>query len=164
MKKALVGVYETYEKAILGLQKLQESGIPVKQLSIVGKAYLGNNHVHVRPNDTTEKAEVSIATIAGGVLGILANFGIIAIPGLGLLYGSGAMLGVMAGVESGFIVGGVAAIFSTALGIDEAIAARYEKHLNENKFLVMAQGNKKQITLAHKILHSQALSLELNLN
>ena len=126
-----VGVYESHEKAVAALQDLQKSGYPVNQLSVIGKADLVDNHIHVKTNDNVEKAEV-VGVVGGAVLGMLAGVGIFAIPGLGFLYGAGALVGAMMGAEGGIIAGGLAAIF-TSLGVNEAVALKYEKHLNEGK-------------------------------
>ncbi len=162
--KTIVGVYESNEEAVEALHKLQEAGFPVAHLSVIGKAYLGNKHIHVRRNDKVETAEVGIGAVAGGLLGALTSFGIFAIPGLGLLDSAGAIVGTLAGAETGFIAGGIVAILTKLMGVGEHIAARYEKQLNENKFLLFAQGDKKQIKLAHEVLHTHGMSLELDTN
>jgi len=161
---SLVGVYESHENAIAALYELQKSGYPINPLSIVGKAELVGSHVHVKTNENIEQRELGIATIAGIALGILTGIGIFVIPGFGLLYGAGALVGAFAGTETGFITGGLVAILAKVLGIDEANAIKYEKHLKEGNFLLFAPGDAKQIELAQHILHTQGLSLELDTN
>ena len=158
----IVGVYASHDKAIVALRKLQESGYMPGQLSILAKAELVNNHIHVRPNDSLEKAEVSIGVVAGAILGVLPGLGIITIPGLGLLLGAGAWIGAFGGAYLGFLTGGIVAILTTAMGIDETNGKKYEKHLNEGKFLVFVQGNEDQIKHAQDILHTLDLHVELD--
>jgi len=160
---AVIGVFESHETALVAIQTLQQSGYPAGQLSVIGKADLVNNHIHVKSSNTAEKAEVSIGVIAGAVLGILTGVGIFAIPGLGFLYGAGALVGVFAGVDFGIIAGGLAAVF-TSMGVDSVNAVKYEKRLNEGKFIVFAQGDEKEIEHAHEVLHTQGLHLELDHN
>ena len=160
----LIGVYESNENAIAALYKLQQSGYPVARLSVVGKAELVGSHIHVKSNENMELLEIGIGTFAGLALGILTGGGIFAIPGFGLLYGAGALVGAFAGAETGFIGGGIVAILTKMLGIDEANALKYEKHLNDGNFLLFASGKVKQIELAKHILHTQELSLELDTN
>src|ERR1700722_10538677 len=100
--KSVIGVYKSHENAIAALYQLQKSGYPTGALSIVGKADLAGGHVHVKANDNVEKSEISIGIIAGIALGVLTGVGIFAIPGFGFLYGAGALVGVMAGIETGF--------------------------------------------------------------
>jgi hypothetical protein len=158
--KAAIGVYESHEKAVAALQDLQKAGYPVNQLSIIGKADLVDNHIHVKTNDNVEKAEVSLGVVGGAILGVLAGVGIFAIPGLGFLYGAGALVGAMMGAEGGIIAGGVAAIL-TGMGMNEAVALKYEKHLNEGKFIIFAQGDEGEIKHAKEVLHTQGYSIEL---
>ena len=93
--------------------------------------------------DRVEKAILSIATAGGAVLGILTSIGVFAIPGFGLLYGAGAFVGACAGLEAGFMTGGVAAILTTIIGVDKELAHRYEKQLNEDKFFGTRAGHRK---------------------
>lgn len=159
--KAVIGVYETHDSAVKALDELKRSGFPTKQLSVVGKADLVNNHIHVKTSDVPERAELSAGVIAGTVLGILTGVGIFAIPGLGFLYGAGALVGAFAGFDFGIMAGGLTAVL-TGIGMEAANAAKYEKHLNEGKFLVFAQGDEKQIAQAEEVLHSKASHLELD--
>jgi uncharacterized membrane protein len=158
--KSIVGVYESHDKAVVALQELKKSGYPDNLLSIVGKADLIDNHIHIKSSNTVEKAEASIGVVAGAILGILTGVGIFVIPGFGFLYGAGALIGAFAGVDVGLIAGGMTAIFTSA-GIDEVNASKYEKHLNEGKFLVFADGDEAQLEQAHQTLHTHGQALEL---
>jgi hypothetical protein len=160
--KSLIGVYKSHGDAISALYELQKSGYPIKPLTIVGKADIIGSHIHMKENDKLEKGAISIGIIAGIALGILTGVGIFAIPGFGLLYGAGALVGAFAGIETGFMTGGIVAILTQVMGIDENIAIKYEKHLNEGNFLLFAPGDKKQVELAKHLLHTQGLSLELD--
>ena len=162
--RSLIGVYKSYQDAISGLYELQKSGYPIKLLTIVGKADITGTHIHVKANDHVETAEISVGLAAGTVLGLMTGVGIFAIPGFGLLFSAGALLSTFAGMDLGFMAGGIAAIFTKAMGTDESNAAKYEKHLNEGNFLLFAPGDKKQIELARHLLHTQGISLELDTN
>jgi hypothetical protein len=161
--KTIVGVYESHDSAVKAVQALQTAGYPVKQVSLISKAELVNNHIHVKSSNTVETAEVSAGVAAGAVIGILTGVGIFAIPGLGFLFGAGALVGAFAGLDLGLIGGGLLAIL-TNIGIDKSVAAKYEKHLNEGKFLVFVQGGEDQseVKRAHEILHTLNLQLELD--
>lgn len=159
--KAVVGVYDSHEKAVDAIEELKKAGYSTKNLSLIGKADLVNDHIHVKSNDTAEKAEVGVGVVAGSVLGVLAGVGIFAVPGLGFLYGAGALVGAFAGFDFGLIAGGLVAAL-THLGMDEVNAVKYEKHLNEGKFVIFAQGSEKEINHAQEVLHTQGLHLELD--
>jgi len=158
--KSVIGVYTSHEKAIAALQQLKNSGYPTNLLSVIGKAELKDEQLYLHTKDTIEKAEITIGTIAGTVLGLLTGIGVFAIPGLGLLYGAGAFFGVLTGLWGGIVTGGLAVVL-TESGMDHVHALRYEQHIKDGKFIVFAQGDEKQIQQAHEILHTQGEADEL---
>lgn len=158
--KTIVGVYETHDKAVQAVTELRKEGFPADQISILGRADLVNNHIAVKAGDTAEKVEVGAGVVAGAALGVLTGVGIFAIPGLGFLYGAGALVGVLAGFDFGLIAGGFTAIL-TSIGVDEVNAIKYERHLNEGKFLVYMQGEGRDFQRAHRVLKTKNLHLEL---
>jgi len=161
--KSIIGVYQTHQNAVDAINLLKKADLPEKNISLLAKADMVDNHITVKSSDTPEKAEVSIGLVAGSVLGVLTGVGILAIPGLGFLFGAGALVGAFAGFDLGIIGGGLAAIL-TSLGMNEVLSARYDKHLNEGKFLVFMQGSDEDLEKAHGILNTSGLHLELDRN
>ena len=161
--KSVVGVYESHDNAVDAVKQLQSAGFNTNQVSLLGKADIINNHIHVKSKHTAESAEVSMGVAAGAVLGILTGVGIFAIPGLGFLYGAGALVGAFAGVDAGLLGGGLLAIF-TSMGMNKVIATRYEKHLNEGKYIVFVQGSEADLKKAQDVLHTSNLHMELDRN
>jgi hypothetical protein len=159
--KVLVGVTATHDEAVAAIDKLKKAGYPAAQLSLITKADLIDGHIHIKSSNTPEKAEMSIGIAAGAVLGILTGVGVFLIPGLGFLYGAGALIGVFAGVDLGLLGGGIAAIL-TSIGVDEGNTIKYENYLNEGKFLVFAQGSDAEIKQAEGTLHQHDLELEVS--
>jgi hypothetical protein len=157
----IVGVYESHDAAVGAVKALENAGYAAKNVSLISKAELINDHIHVKSEHTAEKAEMGVGLAAGSVIGILTGIGIFAIPGLGFLYGAGALVGAIAGLEVGAIGGGVISIL-TSIGVDRALASKYEKHLNEGKYLVFVQGTDQEVKHAHEVLHTLDLQLELD--
>ena len=160
--KSIIGVYESHDKAVAALQELKNSGYHMDLLSLIGKAELVNNHLYIKSKVAVEKAELSIGVVAGTVLGILTGVGLFAIPGLGILYGGGAFFGAITGLWGGIVTGGFAAILTTHWGVDEITANRYERHIKDGNFIVVAEGNEEQLTKAHEVLHVHGQAMELN--
>jgi hypothetical protein len=71
----------------------------------------------------------------GGVLGLLAGIGTLAIPGLGILVAAGPLLATLSGMGLGASVGGLAGGL-VGLGIPEYEAKRYEGHLEKGGILI----------------------------
>jgi hypothetical protein len=75
-----------------------------------------------------------------------------AIPGVGFLFGAGALAGAIGGFDFGLIAGGLAAVLTT-LGMKDDIAKKYHAALVAGKFLVVAHGSKEDVAHAKTLLH-----------
>jgi hypothetical protein len=155
-----VGVYDTHHKAILAVKALEESGIPVDKISFISKAEIVEDHLQSHSTENIKNAPVTIGAVLGPILGILAGASIIAVPGLGFLYGAGAIVGALAGLDIGLIGGGAITLLMT-LGISEEKVVTYHKHLKEGKYLVILQGDEEEAQKAKDILHKAGQYIEL---
>ena len=101
--KSTIGVYENHDKAVQAVVELKDAGFPVKQLSIIGKAEteVVDEKMHIMPKDPIKVGGLGTGTAVGATLGILTGVGLFAIPGLGFLYGAGALVGAIAGFDFG---------------------------------------------------------------
>lgn len=159
--KSKVAVYETHDKALNAVKRLKDTNFPVKKVSIVGKALIIDDHMYLKSLDTLKTLPIALGTIAGIVIGILTGIGVFAIPGFGALYGAGAVVGAAGGLELGILGGGLATIFAH-LGIKKNDVLKYEQHLHTGNFLVVVQGDLKEIEQAEHVLHTEGTHLELN--
>ncbi len=155
-----VGIYESHEKALLAVKALNTAHFPLNKVSLLGKAEIIDDHLHVKSCETAGKGPVVISAIAGPVLGILTGLGLFAIPGFGFLYGAGALIGAIAGFDIGLVGSGIITIL-VALGFKKESVVKYEEHLNEGKFLVVVQGDLKEIKAAEHILHTEGSHIRL---
>ncbi len=155
--KAAVAVYDSHEIAFNAVKVLDKEHFPLKHISLIGKAELINDHLHVRSNDVVSV----VAPVAiGSIVGLLTGIGIFAIPGLGFLYGAGALIGVFGGLDFGLMGGIVIAL--TKLGFKEDSGVKFEEHIKKGKFLLVVQGNEEEIERAKKILHTEGTNLEID--
>lgn len=83
---------------------------------------------------------------------MLTGIGLLAIPGLGFLYGAGALAGAIAGFDIGLIGGGIISAL-TIPGVKHDVAKEYETQLKEGKFLVIAHGSEEEVNRAKEIMH-----------
>lgn len=154
--KSQVAVYDSHDKAIDAIKKLEDAHFPIKQVSIVGKAEIVDDHMRIKTMDSIENAPLAIGAIAGPVVGMLTGLGIFAIPGFGFLYGAGAIIGAMAGLEIGALGGGILSLL-VLLGVDEQEVVEYEENVVQGKFLVVVQGDAHDVEKAKHILHPEKL-------
>jgi hypothetical protein len=174
--KATIGVYENQAKAIAAIQELKAAGYPENQISIL--THSKSDH---HPSDPGESEDgdgvdsddvyeepmriaatgVGIGAIVGPVLGALAGVGMLAIPGLGVLVGAGALAGAIAGLDVGIIGGGIISALAIAR-VNKHHEDLYQEHLQEGRYLVVAQGTEDEIEEARGILHSHDGHIQLD--
>ena len=78
--KTSIAVFDSYDKALKAIQTLKEANFPAANVSLVGKADLVDDHLHVNHLPETT---ASIGAVGGSVLGVLTGLGVFAIPGFG---------------------------------------------------------------------------------
>jgi uncharacterized membrane protein len=149
-----VGVYDTHEKAIQAVEKLKRAGFPVQQLSLIGKAVVIDDLMRVKNNRKIKNAPAIIGAILGPLLGILTGVKLFAIPGLGFLFGIGAILGALAGFSLGIVGGGILSLIAI-LVIKSRSVLKYHEHIEERGFQIIAHGNNEEVNRAKEILENQ---------
>ncbi len=141
------GLFDRYETADEAVRALQAAGFKRENISILARNEILQDNL---PEDETTPGEVAessgvgalIGGAAGGLLGLLAGIGAIAIPGLGpaLVAGSlAAALGLTAGGAGvGAAVGGILGAM-TALNIPKEEAELYAEGVRRGGILVILQ-------------------------
>ncbi|MCX6297064.1 MAG: general stress protein [Bacteroidetes bacterium] len=158
--RTTVGVYQSHEEAINAIIALEKSGIPVEDISFLSTAVKVADDLHVRSMKNLKNAPAAIGAVLGPLLGILAGASIWAVPGLGFVYGAGAIVGALAGFDIGLVSGGIATILLN-IGISKDKIVSYHKHLKEGKYLVILNSNKATAEKAKRIAHKVGNYIEL---
>ncbi len=166
-----IGVYENQQDALAAIQQLKTAGFPASQLSILGHAkddqteedrleQLDSDHEMDRPIRIAATG-IGIGAVVGPILGALAGLGILAIPGVGILVGAGAIAGAVAGLDAGLIGGGIISALAIAR-TNKHHEEKYKEHLAAGRYLVVAQGTDDELHHAHDILdaHDNHTDLE----
>lgn len=122
MTKTVTGLFDTYSQAESAVRELERMGVPHSDISIVasnaeghhGDASRGDMAAAANPDhDGDVSRGTSTGAALGGVGGLLAGLGLLAIPGLGPIVAAGwlastaagAALGAAGGAATGGIVG-----------------------------------------------------------
>lgn len=150
---ATIGIYDDHDLAVAAVEKLKNAGYPVSHLSIMGLAHTEviDDKMHIMPKSPVNAAGLGAGTVLGTTLGVLTGVGMFAIPGVGILYGAGALVGAIAGFDLGLIGGGIASALAT-IGIKDDNAKKYHDALVAGKYLVLAHGSKESVAQALDIL------------
>jgi len=146
-----VGVYDTHEKAIQAVEELKRAGFPVQKVSLIGKAVVIDDLMHVRHNRWIKNAPAIIGAILGPILGMFAGAKIFAVPGLGFLFGTGAALGALAGFSLGIAGGGILSLIAI-LAIKSRAKLKYHEHIEERGFQVIVHGNYEEVSQTKAII------------
>lgn len=149
--EAKIKVFNTHAEALKAAEVLIENGVDAKSISLIGKAELVDDHIHVRSTEPIKDAPALLGAGAGAIVGLLTGLGVFAIPGFGILYGAGAVIGAIGGFDIGLVGGGIATLL-TSLGINKDHVVRYHEHLNEGKFLLMIHGDAAQVEKVEQLL------------
>ena len=106
--------------------------------------------------NNTKAPEGALAGVgAGGVLGLLAGIGALAIPGVGPLIAAGPIMAALSGVAVGAAVGGIAGGL-IGMGIPEFEAKRYEDMVKGGNILMSVHAETSEQTQRIKELFRNA--------
>ncbi|PZX94528.1 hypothetical protein DOS84_02940 [Flavobacterium aquariorum] len=154
-----IAIYDTHEKAVNAIKVLNQENFPMDHVSLLGKAEIIEDHIHIKSLDTIKKTPALVGMGAGTLIGLLSGIGVFAIPGFGFLYGAGALIGIIAGLDLGLVTGSFISLLAFT-GIKEEEVVKCEQHLKEGKFMVIVKGAKEEIEKAKHILHTEGNHLE----
>ena len=156
MKKS-ISIFDSHDQAVKALVELRESGVNMSKVSLVGQAEVVNDNIQVKSNTALVAAPVAAGTVLGTTLGVLTGVGLFAIPGLGILFGAGAVIGALAGFQVGVLTGGFASIL-VDLGVQDD-HVEYEQHLKEGRFLLFYDGSDEEIDHVERIIEGKHLGV-----
>src|SRR5690554_5074615 len=89
----------------------------------------------------------------GGVAGLLAGVGALAIPGIGPIIAAGPLAGVLSGAVTGGVAGGL-----IDLGIPEERGRHYEENLKQGGVLAVIETSSDKVDDASEILRENGAS------
>lgn len=136
MKKSVVGVFSDHHQAVEAAKSLIDQKFSKEDISIVGRMEDVKGDVHLPVVSNMKHAKpVAIGSAVGAVTGILTGIGIFAVPGLGFLYGAGALVGAIAGFDFGLITGGLVSFTETLT--DEKHKHSLAEYLQHNHHMLV---------------------------
>ena len=151
-----VAVFDTHEHAERAVRALNNAGIDLRKISIVGRDFESEEHAlgFYSLGDRVGsfgRFGAFWGTLAGILLGAFVMF----IPVFGHLIILGPLAStIVSGIE-GAVIGGAAGALVGALvsiGVPKDSAIRYEKAIRANKFLVTVQGSRVDMDLSRDVL------------
>lgn len=138
MSKTVICLANTEAQAETIVQRLDEVGIPKTDVSALfpdksGSRDFAHEHNTKAPEGTAIGA--SAGGVTGGVLGLLAGIGALAIPGVGPFIAAGPIMATLSGAAVGAAIGGIAGAL-IGMGIPEFEAKQYEAKIKAGNILI----------------------------
>ena len=142
MKKSVVGIYQDHHSAVEAVKLLLDNSLLKEDISVIGRMEDVKGDLHLPVSSAAEHVTpAAVGSSLGIVTGVLTGIGIFAIPGLGFLYGAGALVGAIAGFDFGLIAGGLVSFTETLA--DDAHKHSLADYLHHNHHLVVYTGEEK---------------------
>jgi hypothetical protein len=141
MSTTVTRLYDNYSDARSAVEELERMGISGHDISLVANNV---DHAHGDNSKAVQDAGAGagIGAAVGGVGGLLAGLGLLAIPGLGPVVAAGWLASTAAGAGVGLVAGGTAGGLIGALqkeGVSERDAHVYSEGVRRGGSLVSAK-------------------------
>lgn len=170
----IVSVFPTLETAAAALDRLIFQGFPLKNLFLIG-----NHLAEWEPNGTAitssvlrvfDEAQVGVVSgtaqglikglvagnLLGSVTGVALGLGILALPGIGQIAFTSAIIFTLISGGVGVAAGGVIGAF-IGLGLTEQQAKQCNDQLIQGKYLLIVNGTEQEIAIAEQLLKTQLI-------
>ena len=153
---SVAAIYDTHELAEEAIKELQEAGVDMKTLSIVGRDTHTDEHVvgYYTAGDRM-KYWGGVGAFWGGFWGLLFGSGLFFIPAIGPILAAGPIVAwIIAGLEGAVVVGGVSAIGAglVSIGIPKDSVLKYDVALKTDKYVLVVHGTPEQVEKAKEII------------
>ena len=155
-KHSVAAIYDTHEQAEKAVKELEQAGVDMKSLSIVGRGTHTDEHVvgYYTAGDRMMYWG-KVGAVWGGFWGLLFGSGLFFIPGLGPILAAGPIVAwIVAGLEGAAVVGGVSAIGAglVSIGIPKDSILKYDVALKTDKYVLVVHGTPEEVEKAKDII------------
>ncbi|BAS28400.1 general stress protein [Limnochorda pilosa] len=148
MAKTVVGVFDRKEQAEQAVHQLKDEGYTEREISVVAKGEKGGDQGGGNQGGGLDMSEgLTWGGALGGVAGLLAGVGALAIPGLGPLVAAGPLAATLSGAATGGIAGGL-----LDMGIPEERGNVYEDEVRQGRILCAVEVDDGEEETAESIL------------
>ena len=149
-------IAKSHQQAEQIVDRLQTAGFPSDEISVLltetgGKHDIGPVKATKAPEGTA--TGVAAGGLTGGVLGLLAGIGALAIPGVGPFIAAGPIMAALSGAAIGGTTGGLVGGL-IGLGIPEIEAKRYEHKLKTGNYLIAVHADGDREDVAKEIFEN----------
>lgn len=138
MSKAVICIANSRDQAETIVNNLKSAGVQNTDISVLLPDRSGSRDFsHEHNTKAPEGATIGVGAggVAGGVFGLLAGIGALAIPGVGPFIAAGPIMAALSGAAVGATIGGIAGAL-VGMGMPEYEAKQYEAKVKEGNILI----------------------------
>lgn len=159
----VVGVFSQHDQAEKAVRALRDSGFRENEISIAAKDQQGGGSDRESGNSEgfgMEAASEGMTAVdtnigdgaawggaLGGIAGLMASAGALAIPGIGPILAAGPLAATLSGAVAGGIAGGL-----IDMGIPETEGKRFEEDVKSGKALAIIECDQQKASQAESVL------------
>lgn len=152
-ERTVIGVFRSRDQAERALEELNREGFNENEISMIARDERGEGGrgrerrggQGFRDQDVSEG--VATGGAIGGVGGLLASAGALAIPGIGPVLALGPLAATLSGVVAGGVAGGL-----VDWGIPEERGRHYEEEVKRGKVLAAVRAADRKVDRAAEVL------------
>lgn len=154
--KTAIGLYDDLSTAQQVVEDLVNNGFSRDRISLVANNATNDNattSTYTSSADDVSAGEgAGIGAMEGGVLGLLAGLGALAIPGVGPVLAAGPLIGALIGATAGAVTGGLVAGLMDA-GVPETDAQYFAEGVRRGGTLLSIEADESRIGDAVAIMN-----------
>lgn len=166
------GVFRNQDEAVHGIKALHDLGYEKDDISIFAKDSDDVESIQQETNNNVTETSsgrgknagkgfgigAGTGGVLGGITGLIAEVGLLAIPGIGVLAAAGPLATTLSGIAIGAGSGGIVGAL-TGAGIPEEHAKEYEDHLNQGHIVVLVEADEeREDRVYEKFTYNNALN------
>ncbi|MCD4712195.1 MAG: general stress protein [Clostridiales bacterium] len=167
--KKLIGVFDHESNAYRAIERLIKSGFEADEISVLYKyeedveKIAKNTEVNIKSEDAISATEAGVVTggLVGGFGGLMAQLGLVAVPGVGPLLATGPIAVTLAGLVTGGALGGLIGSIMN-LGFSKEEAEEFERYLEQGKIIIFVDDKDETVrkNVHHNFYENESLIRE----
>jgi hypothetical protein len=158
----LIAIYPNRESVERALRRLHDDGFDMRDVSVIGRGFEATEvPAGVVTTGDIAEASAEVGAVAGLLCGLAIGTAFLVVPGVGPVFVAGSLSAALAGAAEGAVVGAVIGGLGGTLvgwGIPAVHVQRYETHLSEGKFLLLAHTDCADVEYTRSVLAPEALN------
>ena len=152
----IIAAYPDRESVERALRRLHDDGFDMRDVSVIGRGFETTEvPAGVVTTGDLAAASAEVGAAAGFVCGVAIGTAFLFVPGAGLMFAAGSLAAALAAGAEGAAVGAVIGGLGGALvgwGIPSVHLQRYETHVGEGRFLVVARTDSEGVEYTQSVL------------